>query len=98
MAVHEIRTMIICDGCAQWFSVEIDPAYKSPKDWSNFDIAEDAVRGGHCRVEKPKDAPHGPSSVQGGKMLCPTCTRKCDAVELEEERDLTEDEVSEALA
>lgn len=77
MSVIKIRAYIECDECGAQFSVGMDPTDKPNKDWSLWDMAEDAVRGS---VEyEDKLWQYGlVSSVQNGKMLCKDCTTKAD--------------------
>ena len=77
MSVIKIRAYIECDECGAQFSVGMDPADKPNKDWTLWDMAEDAVRGS---VEyEDKSWRYGlVSSVQDGKMLCKDCTTKAD--------------------
>lgn len=74
MSLVVILAHISCDRCGERFEVDLDAAYKPPADWTLWDCAEDAVRGGvslHDNFLKS-------TSVQNGQMLCPTCTRKID--------------------
>lgn len=93
MSILDIRAFCQCDGCAKRLTVQVDPASKTNEALpSPFDVVEDMVRGGSaCRDDD------GMTSVQAGKMLCSDCTRRCDNF-LEEDRDLTPDEVQAALS
>jgi hypothetical protein len=76
MGLPFIKGGIECDGCGERFDVDLDAAYKPPASWSLWDVAEDAVRGGH--VSGKCSLFDGLSSVQDGKMLCIPCTQKAD--------------------
>lgn len=91
--LDRIEAVFRCDHCASAFSVEIDPATTLPVEWTPFDIAEDAIRGG-LRGTIGKS---GNVSVQGGKHLCPDCTTIVDDYG-PEDRSLTVAEVNAALA
>ena len=82
MAVVSIKSVIECDECAARFTVLHDPAYSPPADWSLWDVAEDAVRGGYVEGKSIFD---GSCSVQDGRMLCIPCTRRADAADEEPE-------------
>lgn len=85
MSVIEITAKVGCDGCGVHFEVEVDPAEEVTG--SVFDAVEEAVRGGgHPLV----------CSVQGGKMLCHTCTKKVDNF-ITDDRSATEEDVEKAL-
>lgn len=74
MSVRSITAYVDCDEYDIHFSVNLDPARSLPSDWSLWDEAEDAVRGGI-------DSSFGileSTSVQDGKMLCPRCTHEVD--------------------
>lgn len=75
MSLRSIRARFACDRCGATFSVEMDPAYVPPVDWSLFDAAEDAARGS-VRYEGPlhPDGFQGSSSVDGQSHLCGPCT------------------------
>lgn len=75
MSIAIILATITCDGCGKQFKVELDPAYTPPPKWSLFDVAEDAVRGGHIHQGGITDF----CSVQDDKMLCTPCTNAADA-------------------
>ena len=75
MSVISIKSAIECDGCGARFAVDHDPAYKPPSGWSLWDVAEDAVRGGHVDGASIFD---GSCSVQDGQTLCIPCTQKAD--------------------
>lgn len=90
MSVLSIIAAIECEGCGKHFRVELDPASKTWREnedggvtvhfGSLFDAAVDGVRGGVVAPEKGGviDFIAG-SSVQDGKMLCPSCTAARDA-------------------
>lgn len=78
MSVVSINSIIECDACGTHFGVDHDPAYTPPPLWSLFDVAEDAVRGGTVSGKSFLD---GSCSVQGGQMLCITCTDAADSAD-----------------
>jgi hypothetical protein len=90
--ITSIQAMFHCDGCGEPFIVDIDPNKSTSQFLPDvFEIAVDAVRGGN--------AGGGCTSVQHGRHLCESCTRKVDAmVPDEEDRNATEAEVRKALA
>lgn len=69
-----IQATFACDECGDKFVVKLDPASTFIHDnWSLFDEAEDAVRGGVFVV------PTGdPTSVQDDEHLCGACTAKAE--------------------
>lgn len=85
MSLRNLRAHFECDSCGCEFRVEVDPATPSRKDRTFFDIAVDEVRGGLCEVTAAAShmrwANVGMCSVQEGKHLCPSCTRKADEQE-----------------
>jgi len=86
MSLSYIRARFRCDGCMAWFEVELDAASERlPEDWSFFDIAVDAVRGGHIEAAQHRAAEDGFCSVQDDKHLCAKCTREEDEKHPEEE-------------
>jgi hypothetical protein len=75
MTLHRIEAILDCDGCGHRFSVELDGGYEPPKGWALYEVAEDACRAGTARGTIGMK---GVTSVQGGLMLCPNCTRLID--------------------
>lgn len=53
-----------CDYCGSEIEQRIEPAYKPPKGWCIFEVAEDAVKSSHLY------------SVKKGKHLCKACTER----------------------
>lgn len=82
--IANIKAHIECGGCGKPFVVEMDPANMIPDNWTLFDEAVDCVRGGLTRDG-------GLSSVQGGYLLCGTCTHKIDDA-VTEDRNATAEE------
>lgn len=79
MALVNIRATVECDSCARHMIIELDAASQRPQNWSWFDLAEDAVRGGNALVSMRGVANAiGFTSVQDNKSLCPDCTRDAD--------------------
>ena len=71
----EIKAKFECDSCGIKFTVKIDPAWKSPINWSLYEVAEDAIRGGQA-YEDEADYPHcfRFGSVRDNKHLCALCS------------------------
>ena len=81
MSVVSITSVIECDDCGCEMGIEIDPAFRIPKDWDLIDISIDHVRHGQQiqTINKVPVATAGYStSVQDDKCLCPKCTSKAD--------------------
>lgn len=98
MSLLSLKAKIECEGCGVHFSIEIDPGIKLLNYIDLPDIVGDSLRGeGGMTLDPIGHCEHGATSVQGGKWFCPGCTRKCDAF-TEEDRELTEAEVEEALS
>lgn len=74
MTLKYIDAVFACDHCNATFSADIDPAYR-PSNWSTYDIAVDALRGGH----PGRTGTHGIGSIQADMHLCPKCTKIADA-------------------
>ncbi len=70
-----------CGGCGKPFKVEMEVSGACPPGWSLFDLALDSIRGGF----------EG-GSLQGGYILCRTCTQTVDD-SVKEDRNATESEV-----
>lgn len=97
MSILSLKAAIECDGCGTHFRVEIDTARNIADGWDLCDVITDHVRGGHGEDLKGNAFGfEGSCSVQGGKHLCPKCTRIVDA-STDEDRDLTVKEVEAAL-
>lgn len=95
MSLKHIRATFECDGCGRWFLSEMDTADEG----ALFDLAEESLRGsnfegyvGHANRDRV-----GFTSVQAGKHLCPSCTKKVDD-HVPEDREATADEVAEATS
>jgi len=73
MSIIHIVALVECDKCGYRFQVAMEESRKVPKDWTLFDCAEDAVRGGIDVVDGI-----GSTSVQDNQMLCTDCTKKID--------------------
>lgn len=71
MSIRHVEATWECDGCATVLHTRMDPSHMRPKGWALFDEAEDAIRGGLCFEG-------GLVSVQGGRHLCPKCTKLVD--------------------
>lgn len=79
MSVRVIKATVECDGCGGQFRVDLDAADSRPAEWTWHDLVEDMVRAGN-QAESLKGQPIGITSVQADMMLCPTCTKKADAI------------------
>jgi hypothetical protein len=98
MSLKHIEAVFLCDGCDRVeFGVLLDPAIMVEDGIFDqqllYELAEDAL------ADSDYLGPTGPSgkvSLQGGKHLCPSCTKIVDAYG-PEDRLLTEDEVEAAL-
>jgi hypothetical protein len=108
MTVVRIDALCACEGCGKRFGVELELAEKL-KD-GHYDDFEDMVRwyvrGGNAtcytwgvRGQRTVDrlSLSGHPTVQADLLLCDICTAKCDAVEVPEDRNLTREEVNDAL-
>lgn len=74
--LKSVMAEFACDKCGELFSVSIDAAYTAPAEWSQFDVAVDAIRGGLGYV--------GPGEVGwscgvlSDRHLCAVCMNKAD--------------------
>lgn len=78
--IREIRARFSCDDCGAEFTVDLDPGYDPPEDWTVMDVAEDAIRGGTTYRDGTKER-YGAGSVQDDRHLCAACTKKRDSKE-----------------
>lgn len=108
MPAVRIDALCCCEGCGKRFGVELELA-EALKD-GQYDDFEDMVRwtirGGNAnfytwgvRGKQTVDrmALSYSPTIQADLMLCDVCSRKCDDVEIPEDRNLTRAEVNEAL-
>lgn len=86
------KAAVECEGCGKTFEVFLDPGDLSDGMDLN-DLAKEAVINGN----KSTDDGPGSTSIQGDFVLCRACTKRCDAVDTPNDRNLTREEVSEVL-
>lgn len=97
MTVKSIEAVIGCDNCGAEFRMDIDPARAVPFKWSMWDVAVDAIRGGHMAgAVGLSGLLAGSPSVQADLHLCVKCTNAVD-VAYPEDHLPTDDEVRAAL-
>jgi hypothetical protein len=107
-AVQRIDALCACEGCGKRFGVELDIG--EPLKGGSYDDFDDMVRwyvrGGNVNcytwgvrgkstVDRLSLSCH--PTVQADLLLCDICTKKCDDVEVPEDRNLTRAEVNKAL-
>lgn len=94
MSIKWLRAGVCCDGCAKTFMVDIELAttvtmFALQHNWSLYEYAEDAIRGGAVVTERPVgkvgkiteiSGLAGSSSIQADKQLCPSCTEIVDQI------------------
>lgn len=73
--ILNIQAKFVCDTCGDRFSVSIDPADSVPANWSMFEKAEDAIRGGRGYKDAGGEFPTRTGSVFGELHLCHDCTK-----------------------
>jgi len=107
-AVQRIDALCSCEGCGKRFGVELDIG-EPLKDGHYVDFDDMVrwyVRGGNVNcytwgvrgkatVDRLSLSCH--PTVQADLLLCDICTKKCDDVEVPEDRNLTRAEVNDAL-
>lgn len=97
MTVKSIEAVIRCDNCGTEFRMDVDPARNVPFKWSMWDVAVDAIRGGHLAgMVGLSSLLVGSPSVQADLHLCVKCTRIVDNAYPEDHLP-TDDEVRNAL-
>ena len=93
LILNWVKASIECEGCGKPFSVFLDPG--DLEDGMDLhDLAREAVVNGN----KSADNGDGFTSVQGGLVLCRSCTQKVDAYETPNDLAPTREQVEMALA
>lgn len=106
MSVVRIDTLCECEGCGKRFGVEVDLAMDTAAYTDFEDMVRETIRGGNAtcytwgvrgKATVDRLSLSGHPTIQADLMLCDICTKKCDAVEVPEDRNLTRPEVNRAL-
>lgn len=108
MTVKRIDALCECEGCGKRFGIELDIGRDLTNEiFPDFDaLAREEIRNGlndgytwgvRGKTTVDRLALTGSVTIQADLMLCDICTRKCDDVEVPEDRNLTRAEVNEAL-
>lgn len=105
MSVARVDVLCECDGCQKRFGIELDLAEELGSYAKDFEeLARETIRGGQCdcytwgvrgKATVERYPLSGRPTIQGGYMLCDVCTKKCDALPIDE--DLTRVQVESAL-
>lgn len=80
MGVVKLVSVTECDECGCQMHHVMDRGADIPDGWDLDELAQDAVRGGDPERINGRlvDYSAGATSVQDGKILCPSCTRDFD--------------------